>query len=233
MDCRNGAARGVSGFVKLYRGWQDNPALTTAERKVAWIWLIENAAWKDTVHNVMGRTAPILRGQICVSRAQLASAWNWSGSAVERFLTRLETEQMIGRETGQGKSIITICNYGKYQDKDDKTGQATGQEAGQEADKDRTTKERREEGKKEKNNNDYAFSGKIVRLSQADFNRWQKSYSGVDLMALLQTRDDWLRDQPAKDQKNWFQSTSNWLANKNQAAAVQSRQASTPSMPVC
>ena len=218
----------MSGFIKLYRGWQDNPALGTAERKVAWIWLIEKAAWKDTVHDLMGKTSPILRGQICVSRSQLSKAWGWSGSAVERFLTRLETEQMIGRETGQGKTVITICNYGKYQDNDKETGQATGQQTGQEADKDRTTKERREEGKKEKNNNNYVFSGEVIRLNTPDFNRWEKSYPGIDLMAQLQTRDDWLRTQSEKARKNWFQSTSNWLARKQQEIAQAESEKSDP-----
>lgn len=37
---------------------------------------------------------------------------------------------MIGRETGQGKSIITICNYAKYQDFSEKTGQVTEQLSG-------------------------------------------------------------------------------------------------------
>jgi len=69
-----------------------------------------------------------------------------SESAVERFLTRLQTEQMIGRETGQGKSVITICNYAKYQDISDDAGQATGQATGQRSDSDRTAKEQGNKG---------------------------------------------------------------------------------------
>ena len=67
-------------------------------------------------------------------------------SGVERFLTRLETEQMIGRETGQGRSIITICNYDKYQERRDEAGQATGQAIGQRPDSDRTAKEQGNKG---------------------------------------------------------------------------------------
>src|SRR3546814_19714574 len=64
-----------------------------------------------------------------------------SPSAVERFLTRLKTEQMIEQDTGQGLSIITICNYDKYQHEKKEAGQASGQVTGQGPDSHRTTKE--------------------------------------------------------------------------------------------
>jgi pyocin large subunit-like protein len=60
----------------------------------------------------------------------------------------------------------------------------------------------------------YAFSGLVIRLSKPDFNRWQKAFPDLDLTALLQSRDDWLRDQPEAAQRRWFQSTSSWLAKK-------------------
>ncbi|WP_197282886.1 hypothetical protein [Novosphingobium sp. ST904] len=64
-------------------------------------------------------------------------------------MTRLETEQMIGRETGQGRTIITICNYAKYQDVEAKAGQETGQPSGQVPDSHRTTKEQRNQETKD------------------------------------------------------------------------------------
>jgi hypothetical protein len=112
----------------------------------AWAWLVLKACWKPTKFSVAGSTITVQRGQLCVSRSQLATAWGWSPSAVERFLARLQTEQMIGRETGQGRSIITICNYDKYQDIGNETGQATEQPTGQQSDSDRTTKEQGNHG---------------------------------------------------------------------------------------
>lgn len=123
------------------RGALDHPLLKDAERFRAWFWLTAKACWKQTPFDVNGKIVALERGQLCASRAQLADAWGWSPSAVERFLARLETEQMIGRETGQGRTIITICNYCKYQDAEDKTGQASEQPTGQRSDSDRTAKE--------------------------------------------------------------------------------------------
>lgn len=132
----------MTGFVAAQRSLIEHHLFEgDASRLGAWVWLFLRAAWKPTPFDVSGKTITIERGQLCVSRAQLAKAWGWSPSAVERFLTRLQTEQMIERATGQGRTIITICNYDKYQSVDGKPGQATGQATGQRSDSDRTTKE--------------------------------------------------------------------------------------------
>lgn len=130
------------GWFTLHRGWRDNPVFRGEfSRADAWVWLIENACWKPTRHDVKGKTIMLDRGQLCASRERLAEVWGWSPSAVERFLTRLKTEQMIERETGQGKSVLTICNYAKYQDISEQTGQEKEQPTGQRSDRDRTAKE--------------------------------------------------------------------------------------------
>lgn len=132
----------MSGFIALHREAREHPLFAgNAERFGAWFWLVASACWRPTKFNAGGTIITLERGQLCVSRTQLATAWGMSPSAVERFLTRLQTEQMIGRSTGQARSIITICNYDTYQGKNDETGQPTGQPTGQRPDSDRTTKE--------------------------------------------------------------------------------------------
>lgn len=131
----------MSGFLAMERAALEHPLLQDGDRFRAWFWLLAKACWKGTRFDLHGKTITLERGQLCVSRSQLADAWGWSSSAVERFLVRLETEQMIGRATGQGRTIITVCNYAKYQDVTEAAGQATGQPAGQRPDSDRTAKE--------------------------------------------------------------------------------------------
>lgn len=136
----------MSGFIALHREAFTHPVLKDADRFRAWFWLVAHAAWKQTRHDARGRTIIVERGQLCAGREQLAKEWKWSPSAVERFLTRLETEQMIERQTGQGKSVITICNYDKYQDSEPETGHLSGQQTGQKSDRNRTTKEQGNKG---------------------------------------------------------------------------------------
>ncbi|MFN3474066.1 MAG: hypothetical protein ACK4ZW_08480 [Blastomonas sp.] len=144
----------MSGFAAISRGMLDHPLFDgDSARAGAWLWMVLRACWKPTPYDVGGKIITLERGQLCASRAQMAKAWGWSPSAVERFLARLQTEQMIGRATGQGKSIITICNYAKYQDISDRPEQPTEQPTGQLPDSDRTTKEQgnqlTKEGKRE------------------------------------------------------------------------------------
>ena len=135
------------GFIALHREAFNHPLLKDGDRFRAWFWLVANAAWRPTRHDARGKTIQIERGQICAGREWLAKEWKWSPSAVERFLARLETEQMIERQTGLGKTIITICNYDKYQDQPDASGQLSGQKTGQKSDRNRTAKEQRKQGK--------------------------------------------------------------------------------------
>ena len=136
----------MSGFATIQRAVLDHPLVGKPKYFHPWCWLFLNACWKPTRFDINGKTVTLQRGQLCASRSQMAAAWGWSESAVERFLTRLQTEQMIGRATGQGRSVITICNYEKYQDIGSKTGQAAEQETGQRPDSDRTAKEQGNQG---------------------------------------------------------------------------------------
>jgi hypothetical protein len=221
----------VSGFITMHRDATEHPLFKDdAARLGAWVWLLAKACWKPTRFSIGGAIITLERGEICASRSQLSKAWGWSPSAVERFLTRLETEQMIGRETGQGRTVITICNYSKYQDIPDESGQATGQDSGQPSDSHRTTKEplnqetKELEGGRERENGGssptakrYAFQGKTIRLNQRDFDLWKQTYHAIpDLNAELDSLDDWWQRQTEEERADWWGRTKRSLNRKHQ-----------------
>lgn len=104
-------------FYLMHRGWQENPVFfgEPFSRRDAWIWLIEHAAFKEMRIGVQGKTVSIERGQVCVSLRQLAREWGWSEPRVRRFLSRAQTEEMVGCVADAGRTVITICNYNEYQ----------------------------------------------------------------------------------------------------------------------
>lgn len=129
----------MSGFVAMQREALDHPLFRgNPERFYAWFWLVARAAWKPTPFDIGGKVITLERGQICASIRQLGEAWGMSKSAADRFITRLKTETMVEVEAGHGRLVITICNYGKYQDSEkaerDSSGTATGTAAGQQRD---------------------------------------------------------------------------------------------------
>lgn len=67
----------------------------------------------------------------------------------------------------------------------------------------------------------YAFSGTVIKLTHDHFASWEKSFSNIpNLMALLQARDAWLAGQPTSVQKKWIHTTPSYLANKDADAAL-------------
>ncbi len=64
---------------------------------------------------------------------------------------------------------------------------------------------------------DYAFDGRVIRLTWRDYTKWSEAYQAIpDLRALLQSRDDWLATEASEsDRRHWFISTSNYLANQS------------------
>lgn len=128
----------MSGFVRLDREAFDHPLLQDHSRFYAWFWLVSNACWRARDFDDHGKTIRLEEGQLSVTVRQLADAWGWSKSAVDRFLTRLETETMIERKAGHRRMVLTICNWAKYNGSDererDKSGTRSGTRAGQERD---------------------------------------------------------------------------------------------------
>lgn len=155
----------MSGFIAMNRDALDHHILRDAERFRAWFWLVSNACWKPAKIRIKGQTVELKRGELSFSVRFLADAWGWSKSRVARFLSDLTEESMIetrskigtvsGRKSGQGQSIITICNYDKYQDPKsrawDNGDAVSGTTAGQQRDKE-------EQGNKETNKQRGGFS---------------------------------------------------------------------------
>lgn len=218
----------MSGFFFMHRGWMENELFDGEPycERSAWCWLIENAAWKETKVRVKGETIPLERGQLCFSQRFMAQKWGWSKSRVDRFLKRLNAEKMIsicsksgataGQGTGQGQSIVTVCNYRHYQDKRDETrgndnedsGATAGQQRGKEEQINNLTK-----------NTNYVFAGRTIKLNQTNFDEWATRYNGLaDIRAQLGALDDWISGQPEAQRKKWFNIVSGALNKRHQAA---------------
>jgi uncharacterized protein YdaU (DUF1376 family) len=79
-----------------------------------------------------------------------------------------------------------------------------------------------EEGKKEEEGGataprgKYVFRGRVIRLTQAHYDEWRKTYHAIaDHKAELSTIDDWLVENPREDGK-WFHHVKGMLNRKHQ-----------------
>jgi hypothetical protein len=190
----------VSGHIALHRDAFEHPLLKDGDRFRAWFWMVSRACWKATRYDVGGKTVMLTRGQFCCSVRELAEAWDWSKSAVDRFLSRLKTETMIGTDAGTGKLVITICNYDKYQQIPKEAGTADGTLTGTPAGQQRDIKE---EGNNSVSNETgvppvdtvkaifelgitlLTASGQTDRASRSIVGRWRKDYSDSRVLEAL------------------------------------------------
>lgn len=162
------------GYYKMYRGWMDHPVFGREPftRAQAWCWLIERAAWRDTIQSVGRHNVRVQRGQIAVAVRYLAEAWQWSKSSVDRFLTRLETGTMIGTQSGTQYSIISICNYEKYQADSDDGGTRVGTGSGTRAGHGRDKEEAIKHGRKDIGDRDLFGEEQAKPETNDGFERW-------------------------------------------------------------
>lgn len=71
----------------------------------------------------------------------------------------------------------------------------------------------------------FEFSGGIIKLTAKHLSQWKTAYSNLDLLSELTARDAWLGSDRASDQdrRNWFISTSKYLANRNMEARAKAQ----------
>lgn len=104
-------------YYFLERGWMEHDLFKGEpfSRRDAWVWMIGEAAWKDTRTRIGNHMIEIKRGQFTHSVRFLAEKWKWPQTNVHRFLDILKNENMIETKKEHNQTVITICNYSKYQ----------------------------------------------------------------------------------------------------------------------
>jgi hypothetical protein len=138
--------KGQRGFIALARGIIDHPLVGFKKPYCyanAWQWLLFEAEWKPRTIAVSSRNGALTsltleRGQLSFSLSFMAEAWGWTVKRVRTFLKLLTDNGMIeghakGTQTttqkGTQQSVITICNYESYQNREVRKGTQKGTQA--------------------------------------------------------------------------------------------------------
>jgi predicted transcriptional regulator len=81
-----------------------------------WCYLIVTANYKPSKVMVGGRLITIERGEVLTSRARIAEVCGCSVQTVRTILNHLVEDQMIAKKSTRMATILSIVNYGRYQD---------------------------------------------------------------------------------------------------------------------
>lgn len=81
----------------------------------AWLWIIGYARYRRGVVRVGDALVEVERAELACSLRFMAQAWKWHDSRVRRYLSRLKKMEMISSKTDAGVTVISVCNYERYQ----------------------------------------------------------------------------------------------------------------------
>lgn len=132
----------MSGYILAHRSAYKHPAFNNPIEAGVWLYMVALASWQPTRVRFKGRTIDLERGQLAISLRTFSEELGWSKSKLCHFIERLKNETMIETDSETGITVITICNYDKYQCQDDasETADTTVSETvvGQQQDSNRT-----------------------------------------------------------------------------------------------
>lgn len=197
-----------TGWIKLHRQitdcwlWDDRPY----SKGQAWIDLLLLTNYKDRKEPYGNGIRTFQRGTVNLSQMQLANRWGWDRRTVKRFLTLLESDNMITQESTTHGTTITLVNYDKFNDygttnstSDSTTGGATDSTSNTQPNvqlapttkKDKKDK-KVEEGKESKKIVRRKFGEyKHVLLSDDEYNRLIRDYGEQAVIDGIQNVDEY------------------------------------------
>lgn len=114
------------GWIKLNRQIQEHWIWSDPEKLKAWIDLLLLANHETKKVEMRDGLLSIKRGQFVTSIDKLAKRWGWSKNRVYRFLSLLESDNMVQRNANRYRTTVTIVNYSKFQDRQNTNGTTDG-----------------------------------------------------------------------------------------------------------
>lgn len=112
----------MKGWIKICRSITDHWIWRSAEYLKWWCDLLLMASWQGEKRLVGRQLVTLQRGQLIASGADLRKRWGCGKDKIARFLQLLQGDAMIKRKSHNNITIITICNYERYQAPDNLCG---------------------------------------------------------------------------------------------------------------
>lgn len=210
----------MEGYINLHRTLLDSMIFSSQTGLKIWIWLLLKASYrKRYVSLKIGKgetTVTIERGQLIYGRHKAEEELCIDGSAVYRWMKKLEENGMILIESNNQYSIITICNYDTYQagnetDEQPMNNQRTTNEQPMNS---RRTADEQQMNTYNKDNKDNKVNkdNNIDTVKSFDF---KKAFLQLDVDSKI--LEDWLKVRKAKKAVN-TQSAFNSVKKKMEAS---------------
>lgn len=115
----------AKGWIKIHRTLSDHWVFDQEPLSTfgAWIDLLLMANYNDNEVCIKNNLIPVQRGSTLTSMVKLSARWKRGRKWVSRFLNNLEKSKMITQKRDNRFTLITICNYNRFQSELEELGQ--------------------------------------------------------------------------------------------------------------
>lgn len=108
----------MEGWIRIHRQLLDSEIFASEKGLKIWVWLLLKATYKTSYVNVKigygEKTVTLQRGQLLFGRFTAEESIQINGSTIYKILKKMELMDMIKVESNSHYTIITICNFDKY-----------------------------------------------------------------------------------------------------------------------
>ena len=198
-----------NGWISLHRKIRDNWIWSDSEKLKAWIDILLEVNHGEKQFPFDGHMITIKRGQKLTSLRKMADRWGWSRNRVANFIELLIEAGMVTAKRTRHGTLLTVVNYGFYQDAQD-TNKATNGATNEATDEAQTIIINNESNKV--NNFLSAAAQKKIPPARSDVEEYcrQKNYH-IDLTEFFSYYDlhDWTLGNGRKI-TNWTAAVDYW-----------------------
>jgi len=104
------------GYCLAYRSAWKNPIFRDLLEAGVWNWIYQSCAWKETTARVNGCVYDLKRGELVTTISFISQGFRISPQSTRTLIKNLEKSGMINTRTNKQATIISVCNYDKFQD---------------------------------------------------------------------------------------------------------------------
>lgn len=104
------------GWIKLHRRLLQNPiCMKDADHFAVWVYILLNATHQPYDSLFGGKRITLESGQLLTGRISIGEKLKINQHKVDRILKTLESEQQIEQQKSNRNRLVTVLNWGKYQ----------------------------------------------------------------------------------------------------------------------
>lgn len=206
------------GWVSIHRKIRDCVIWSGDEpfdRRSAWIDLILMANHEDKEILFNGNPLIVKRGQRITSLRNLAERWHWSVNRVRRYLSTLESLEMVHRECDNRRTLLTIVNYGEYQIDGTQTNTQTDTQTNTQTEHRRIHRRHTNNNENNENNENKNIYGEFrhVKLSEKDLQKLHDEYGEQITNDCIKYLDEYIEMKPSYKRNNHYLCIRKWVVD--------------------